>query len=214
MEDLMEKIRTFFEAVAAGVFIGIAGTVFLSVENRVIGAFLFALGLLAILCFQLKLYTGAVGYIVYQKKNTLRYLLELLIIWAGNFAGTFLVGKLLLFTRIAETVSGKALLLCNVKMADSFVSIFILSIFCGILMFSGVEAFKRKDLPDFGRVSMVFLCVSVFILCGFEHCIANMYYFSAAGVWSWHALLYILLMTLGNALGSWLIPLADKIRKD
>ena len=103
MEDLMEKIRTFFEAVAAGVFIGIAGTVFLSVENRVIGAFLFALGLLAILCFQLKLYTGAVGYIVYQKKNTLRYLFELLIIWAGNFAGTVLVGKMLLFT-LADTV--------------------------------------------------------------------------------------------------------------
>ena len=210
MEDLMEKIRTFFEAVAAGVFIGIAGTVFLSVENRVIGAFLFALGLLAILCFQLKLYTGAVGYIVYQKKNTLRYLLELLIIWAGNFAGTVLVGKMLLFTRVGEAVSARAQLLCNIKMADSFVSIFILSIFCGILMFSGVEAFKRKDLPDFGRVSMVFLCVSVFILCGFEHCIANMYYFAVGKAISWEFIPKLLVMTLGNGIGGAFVPLIAK----
>ena len=48
---------------------------------------------------------------------------------------------------------------------------------------------------------MVFLCVMVFILSGFEHCIANMYYFSVAGVWSKDTFLLILLMTLGNSIG-------------
>ena len=48
---------------------------------------------------------------------------------------------------------------------------------------------------------MVFLCVMVFILSGFEHCIANMYYFSAADLWNTQTLLMTLLMTLGNSVG-------------
>lgn len=44
--------------------------------------------------------------------------------------------------------------------------------------------------------------------CGFEHCVANMYYFTAAGVWSLRTLGYLLLMTAGNAVGGVLLPLA------
>ena len=111
-------------------------------------------------------------------------------------------------------VNEKVQVVCAEKLSDAPSSILILAVFCGMLMYLGVETFKRKELGELFRFAAIFLCVVIFILCGFEHCIANMYYFSAAGVWSWHALLYILLMTLGNALGSWLIPLADKIRKD
>jgi len=80
-------------------------------------------------------------------------------------------------------------------------------------MYVAVESFRREELAPIFRFASVFLCVAVFILCGFEHCIANMYYFSAAGVWSWPTLGAILLMTLGNSIGGWLIPLADKVRK-
>ena len=48
---------------------------------------------------------------------------------------------------------------------------------------------------------LMYIAVDGFILCGFEHCIANMFYFSLAGMWSGKALLYILIMTLGNAVG-------------
>jgi formate/nitrite transporter FocA (FNT family) len=70
-----------------------------------------------------------------------------------------------------------------------------------MLMFTAVDAFKNEKLPAPCRPIMVFLCVMVFILSGFEHCIANMYYFSVAGVWSTDTLLLILLMTLGNSIG-------------
>ena len=202
----MSKLKIFFESIVAGIFIGIAGTVFLSVENKVTGAFLFSLGLLAILCFQLKLFTGAVGYLVTQK-NVFQYLLELVTIGAGNFIGTWIVGNLVLFSRISEHVSNKALNICCIKMTDSMLSLFILSLFCGILMFSAVESFKRKELPDFARVAMVFLCVTVFILCGFEHCIANMYYFSVCDGIEIESFLRICLMTLGNSLGGMIVPL-------
>ena len=52
---------------------------------------------------------------------------------------------------------------------------------------------------------------AVFILCGFEHCVANMYYFSVAGMWSGKTLLYLLVMTLGNAVGGVVFPVIRRV---
>ena len=59
-----------------------------------------------------------------------------------------------------------------------------------------------------GKYIGIFLGVTVFILCGFEPCVANMFYSSAANVWGGWALLYMLVMTLDNACGGVIIPLA------
>ena len=47
----------------------------------------------------------------------------------------------------------------------------------------------------------------VFILSGYEHCVADMFYVSAAGCWSGDMLLRILVITAGNAVGGVLLPL-------
>ena len=52
--------------------------------------------------------------------------------------------------------------------------------------------------------------ITVFILAGFEHCVANMYYFSAANMWTWKTVLYVLVMILGNSVGSILLALGMK----
>ena len=197
----MVKIKIFLDAIFAGIFIGIAGTVYLCSANPVMGAFLFGFGLLTIVCFQLKLFTGAVGYLVEQGKNFHNYLLDLLLIWLGNLAGCAAVGYAVRATRTLNVIRTKVENIVAVKTADSPASLFILAIFCGMLMFTAVDAFKNEKLPGVCRPVMVFLCVMVFILSGFEHCIANMYYFSVAGVWSKDTFLLILLMTLGNSIG-------------
>ena len=80
-------------------------------------------------------------------------------------------------------------------------------------MYLAVETYRRKEeLAPIFRFAMVVFCVVVFILSGFEHCIANMYYFSVADVWSAHTVHWLLIMTLGNSLGGFLIPVADKFR--
>ena len=196
-----KSIKTLLDAFYAGVFIGIAGTVYLSCADPVTGAFLFGFGLLTIVCFSLKLYTGAIGYLAEQGKNFFRYLYELLLIWLGNLAGCAAVGYAVRATRVFSGMEAKVQNIVNIKMADSPASLLILSIFCGILMFTAVDAFRNDKLPPVCRPVMVFLCVMVFILSGFEHCIANMYYFSAADVWSGKTLMLILLMTLGNSIG-------------
>ena len=213
----MSKVRECFvilvNAVLAGIFIGMAGNVFLSVENRVVGAFLFGFGLLTIVCCGFKLYTGAIGYLVNQKGNAPRYVLDLCFIWAGNFIGTNLVGLAVRHARIGSAVAARAEALCRIKLADTLPSWLILSFFCGILMYLAVETFRRKD--DYApvlRIVVLFLCVAIFILSGFEHCVANMFYFAAAGLWNADSLVAILVMTLGNSLGGMLLPAADRLR--
>ena len=206
--------RIFLNAILAGLFIGIAGTVCMAVPNAVMGAFLFGFGLLTIVSYGFKLYTGAVGYLAIQGKNTPRYLLELLLIWTGNLIGCFTVGQLVRMTRSFPNFAERVSSVCAAKAGDSLTSWLILSFFCGILMYVAVETFKRKDELDAAvRVPVLFLCVAIFILSGFEHCIANMYYFSAADAWSWKALGAIGVMTLGNSLGGMLLPFAGHVKR-
>lgn len=206
--------KIFLNAILAGLFIGIAGTVCMAVPNPVMGAFLFGFGLLTIVSYGFKLYTGAIGYLAIQGKNAPRYLVELLLIWLGNLMGCFAVGQLVRQTRSFPAFAERVSAVCAAKAGDSITSWLILSFFCGILMYVAVETFKRKEeLPSLVRTAVLFLCVAIFILSGYEHCIANMYYFSAADAWSWKALGAIGVMTLGNSLGGMLLPFAGHIKK-
>ncbi len=202
-------VKFLIKSFLAGICIAIGGTVFLSLDNKIIGAALFSIGLFFIVVRGLNLYTGKVGYIVTNKPV---FLIEVFVTIIGNFIGTFLAGNLLRFTRVYTSIHEKALGLCTIKINDSMISIFILSIFCGILMFLAVDGYKEvKD--SFGKNMCVFLAVIVFILCGFEHSIANMYYFSVANIWSMKVVLYIVIMILGNGVGGVLFPILKKAVK-
>ena len=190
--------------------IAIGGTVFLSIENKVIGASLFSIGLFGVLIYNLNLYTGKIGYLI--TNFNLKYIKELIITLIGNFIGACSVGFILRYTRIYDNIYKKSLILANTKLNDNILSIFILSIFCGLLMYYAVNGFKKQT--DFGKYLVVYLGVAVFILCGFEHCIANMYYFSVADIWSLKTLWYTGIMVLGNSLGSFIIPLCNLVIKE
>lgn len=200
----MKKMGNIFcKAVLAGIAIAIGGIIYLSVENKIIGALLFTVGLYAIVLNGLFLYTGKVGYLVVEKDKK-EYLLILLTTWLGNLVGTAIGAFAFLNTRNA-LVAQNVDIICEAKLDDTPLSIFILAVFCGFLMYIAVDGFKEKGNPI-----ILFMGVSVFILCGFEHCIANMFYFSLAGAWSGKAFLYLLIMTIGNSVGGILIPFVKK----
>lgn len=203
MNNLKKQLYAFMLAVLAGAAIGIGGCVFLSIENKVIGALMFTVGLYTICIHGLNLYTGKVGYLVNQP---LSYCLDLLVIWFGNLAGTFLAAAAMQGTRISA-ISQSAEKMCTIKINDNMLSLFVLGIFCGFLMFVAVDGYKSTKNP-----LILFMGVATFILCGFEHCIADMFYFSVAGMWSGRAFLCILIITLGNSLGGILIPLVQKYK--
>lgn len=203
-------MKILFKSFLAGIMIAIGGTVFLSIENKVIGASLFSIGLFGVLIYNLNLYTGKIGYLI--TNLNLKYIKELIITLIGNFIGACSVGFILRYTRIYNKIYEKSLILANTKLNDNILSIFILSIFCGLLMYYAVNGFKKQT--DFGKYLVVYLGVAVFILCGFEHCIANMYYFSVADIWSLKTLGYTGIMVLGNSIGSFIIPLCNLVIKD
>lgn len=203
-------MKILFKSFLAGIMIAIGGTVFLSIENKVIGASLFSIGLFGVLIYNLNLYTGKIGYLI--TNFNLKYIKELIITLIGNFIGACSVGFILRYTRIYDKIYEKSLILANTKLNDNILSIFILSIFCGLLMYYAVNGFKKQT--DFGKYLVVYLGVAVFILCGFEHCIANMYYFSVGDIWSLKTLGYTGIMVLGNSIGSFIIPLCNLVIKE
>ena len=208
MGEIKNNINTFIKAILAGIMIGIGAIIYLSCTDKIIGSFLFAIGLFVIISFEFNLYTGKIGYMnnLYAWKHNWLYIL---LIWLGNFVGTFTVGSLICFTRLAPALCAAAQAICTIKLADNFISLLILAFFCGMLMYTAVEGSKIPN--HFGQVLIIFLCVMVFILCGFEHCIANMAYITIAGMWSWEALGAVGIMTLGNSLGGLFIPIMKKI---
>lgn len=190
------------KSILAGMAIGIGAIIFLSVDNKVIGAVLFAVGLYIICTQGLNLYTGKVGYLVVNKDSK-AYLGYLLIVWIGNLLGTFLSALLLSFTRI--NICEKALNICLIKNNDTYMSLFILAIFCGILMYAAVDGYKKCNNP----IILIF-CVAVFILCGFEHSIADMAYYFIATSFNLDALIRIIVISVGNGIGGILIPLLKR----
>ena len=70
-------MKILFKSFLAGIMIAIGGTVFLSIENKVIGASLFSIGLFGVLIYNLNLYTGKIGYLI--TNFNLKYIKELII---------------------------------------------------------------------------------------------------------------------------------------
>ena len=204
----MKKLNDFLMAVLAGAAISIGGTVFLSLDNKVLGSLFFCVGLFMVCTLGLNLYTGNVCYLPGKKWD---YVGFVGLVWLGNLVGAEIVALLLKLTRAGAALTAKAAALCEVKTADSLLSLFVLGIFCNIMIYIGVESYLANK-HEAGKYLGMVLGVMVFILCGFEHCVADMFYFAMGG-WSWKALLCLVVITLGNAVGGVIFPLCMMFRQ-
>ncbi len=194
-------IRAFL----AGICISIGGCVYMASDVKWVGAILFAVGLLTVVAFRLDLYTGKVGYIVENPPN---YLWIVLISIIGNFIGCLFIGLMM-----QSALSSGALLATETAVAAKldleWYSVLFKGIMCGMLMFIAVDFFKQRQ-----SFLAIFFCVPVFILSGFEHSIADMFYFCAANVFTVDALVFIVLVIIGNGIGGLLIPTCRKYMYD
>ncbi len=198
-------LKTFRESLCAGILITIGGTVFLSCENKTVGAVLFSVALLCICYKSYYLFTGKIGYIVEQ--HTKQDFLNLDIGLFGNLAATFFLGMLL--RTVLPNIGEKAAELCSAKLAQFPLYTFIRGFFCGILMYLAVSIYKEKN-----SVLGILFCVPVFILCGFEHSIADMFYLGASGIFSVKIILFTALVVAGNTFGAIVLPLLKGVHTD
>ena len=205
-----ESFRSILtKAVMSGIMIGMGGIVYLVMENKLMGAFMFSFGLFTIIQRGFALYTGKVGYI---PENTPIYIREVLITLLGNITGTGIAALFVSFTRIWDKVHEAAAASMAVKTGDNILSQIFLGFFCGMLMYLAVDNGKkcRTDKTDVSFVFGVSVPVMVFIFCGFNHSVADCFYMFAAGV-SLKGILYVLTVAFGNACGGMFIPLMKKL---
>ena len=193
-----ELYNTFVLAVLAGIMIGFGGVIYLMCANKMVGALLFSFGLLTIVCQGFALYTGRVGY--FREYGWASILTTI----AGNFVGTWLIARGFALSRHAVDIAS----VVAPKLADSSLSIFLLSVGCGTMMYLAVDSFRKSKSWLF-----VVMPIVIFILSGFEHSIANMFYLSLAGEWGGDAVRITLIALVGNAVGSWMINSANFLRK-
>lgn len=193
----------FLHSMAAGVSIALGGYAYMSVESRYLGAFLFSFGLYAVCQYGLPLFTGRIAYLGrpggYGPK-------QLLIMLAANFIGAAIVG--LLYLPVAG--GGDILRVAQEKMSQTPWQSFVRGLFCGAIVFIGVDIFRRFQDP-MGRYLGVLLGVPAFVLARFEHCVADAFYFAAA----WQqglpvalgAFTMLAMVVLGNTVGALLMNL-------
>lgn len=157
----MKKI--FIDAILAGAFISLGGVAFLK-AGGIIGAVLFTFGLLSIIHYKLKLYTGVSGFV-----STPQDWKELPVVLLGNIVGCGLVGVAMRFSQ--PDLVDVAAAIVDKRVAAGFWRVLVLAVFCGFIMTTVVN-FGRK-----GQWLPLLFGIPLFIVCGFVHSIADAFYY-------------------------------------
>lgn len=180
-KDSYNIIPAFF----AGMLIGVGGYANLISQNKILGALLFSFGLVSILELSLPLYTGRIAYV-----GDGAGLIDLSIMLIANFAGAALLGLFVWWTNpfLADAV-------VSVKAGTPYANLLFSSYLCGICVYCAVEGFKRTK-----SLLAIMLPVFLFVYCGFDHCIANMFYSAASSIPI--SFRKILVAALGNSFGA------------
>ncbi|WP_025724823.1 formate/nitrite transporter family protein [Acholeplasma granularum] len=208
---MKKHIQTILSAVMAGSLIAIAGTIYLFLKSDgkgILGAFLFGFGLLTVVSLNFKLYTGRVGYLI---DNDKKYMIEILLIILGNMIGGLLIASILYLSNY-QVIIDQAKAVVDIKLSRNILEIFGLSILCGMMMYLGVDGYKRAK-NDTAKVVINIFAVAIFVILGFEHSIANIFYFYLANQWSWYMVIAYIIMILGNGLGAILLNGIEKLGK-
>ncbi len=184
-----QPLSFIVKSILAGMLIGCGCLAYVVIENKYIGSFLFSLGLLTIIIKEYNLYTGKVSNWI--PKDTLK----LLVMFLLNAFGTALVAYLFTFTRANIDAIHP---LVEAKINDNLLSVFILACGCGAMMHIACFNFAVKNHPLY-----VIMPIMFFILCGFEHCVANAGFFAMAKTPVTLDLIAKTAVTvIGNAIGS------------
>lgn len=191
-------LKTLRSSIFAGIYIGTSGFGFLAsgIQSEtfgpLVGAILFSLGLLSVVGYKLKLYTGTAGFIQKNEVGNLFFILF------GNILGCLCLG---LISRISTMdIQGAAQKVLEFRLETGAIRCGLLGIPCGFLMTTAVRFAREKHYIP------LLLAVPLFIVCGFTHCVADAFYYTCVPVafLKAHALQVIgvyVCIVLGNLIG-------------
>ena len=185
--------KMFLLGILAGIFIALAGvaatvapaTIASASVAKLVGAAVFPGGLAMVLIAGSELFTGnnLIVIPVLQKQATIGGMLKnWVVVYIGNFVGSILIAALVVyghtFSLFGAAVGGSAINIAVGKVSMIFSDALIRGILCNFLVCIAVwMAFAAKDVV--GKIVGLFFPIMFFVLCGFEHSVANMYFISA-----------------------------------
>lgn len=191
-------IKLLRSSIFAGIAIGTAGFGFLAsgvqaeTYGPLVGAVLFCFGLLTVVGYRLKLYTGTAGFI---KKNEVGTLFLILL---GNIIGCLCAALLARVSPMAIQESAQKIL--ELRLRTGALKCGLLGIGCGFIMTTAVQFARQKSFMP------LLFGVPLFIVCGFTHCVADAFYYLCVPLAFWKANFLAIIavyvcIVLGNLIG-------------
>ena len=149
---------------------------------RLIMGAIFPVGLMMIVLVGGELFTGncmIVMAVMDKKAVWTGYVRNLIVVYFSNLAGALIIDVLLLFSGQLEYSSGMmgafAIKVAYGKVTISPLAGFTSGVLCNMLVCLAIlMALAARDAA--GKMLAVFFPIFAFVISGYEHCVANMYY--------------------------------------
>jgi formate transporter FocA len=191
----MSWVKTLVLGILAGAFIALGSVFFTTVTaastmsfglTRLLGGLSFSLGLILVIVGGAELFTGnnlIVMAWANRKVSTYQVLRNWLLVYLGNFMGAFFIVILMMLSRQYLAANGMVgMNLLNIaasKCELSFTQAVASGVLCNILVCLAVWLCFGSNAIT-GKIISIIFPVTAFVACGFEHCIANMYFIPKA----------------------------------
>ena len=218
------KFSYFISSTLAGLFVGLCVITILVMASmlndfagiKILQGISFAAALSLVVFAGAELFTGNVfvmlAGILMKTIKTRDALILLLICYIGNFIGSIFIASLFWGTGyLKDFVLLAARDMIFAKTAPLISELFVRGILCNILVCLATWCVYRMQ-SESGKLVMIFWAIYLFVVCGFEHSIANMTLFSLGIIKGTIGLMPMVVnlvtVTAGNILGGVLLSLA------
>ena len=185
-----EKVGYFVASMMAGVYVGLCMITILVMAGmldnfagiKILQGVSFAAALSLVVFAGAELFTGNVFVMtagIALKEVKVRDAIGLCVYcYTGNLAGSVLIAALFLGTGYLQgPVLEAAHNAMSIKTEPQFWALFVRGVLCNMLVCAGIWCMYRLK-SETSKLIMIFWCIYLFVVCGFEHSIANMTLFS------------------------------------
>ena len=184
-------LQSFFLAITAGVFISIAFVFYTTVTtgagdmpwgmSKFAGGLAFTLGLILVVICGGELFTSSVLTTVARASGRIttgQLMKNWGIVYLGNFVGAIFFVACIWIAKQHLGASGQwginAMKIAQHKLHHDFGQAVVLGMLCNLMVCLATwMTFSCRSATD--KVMVMLLPVAMFVACGFEHCIANMF---------------------------------------
>lgn len=205
-------------AISLGGFLFIVAKTYFAAAGQPVGALFFTIGLLCVCFLGFNLYTGKIGFLFNQDKKK-PYIIDLAIMLVFNLVASCLIGLIFHYAflnnkEIMTTVDAIMSKKVFEPSSNNYLWLLGSSILCGMLVYVAVFIFKNTKATWLKIVGII-VPIWLFVFMGFDHCIANGFYFGLGLVFGNYLMwLNLLLCIAGNSLGAiglnWVVSLIKK----